>query len=365
MKFAWNHRAKVIAVAAMAWLLGLVATVLLKPPQGALSSDATGPEALLAVQSIVLLTIAVALGTVAMVRWAEKQQWPAWMIAAALAAAVAVWTVMWFPGPEDWRCQQPSGVWKIVGDQPGLLDDAKQNMATLGVKPCEYLWKDEGNVEDIWAQDSVAPRRTTVRRWYLAIAPLVGFLILAAGQVSFITRVRAPEEAISPELAAARARLRIFINYRKDDTEDAVDSLYKYLIRYFDPKKIFRDKEGIPGGAEYEKDIMAAVGSSDVFLAVIGPAWLTIKDKEGQRRLDNPSDLLRREIERALETNSVTVMPLLHKTPMPAAADLPTTMTEFAKRQARQLRSEPDLKHDQEQLLVELDRIAQEKASAA
>jgi hypothetical protein len=38
-----------------------------------------------------------------------------------------------------------------------------------------------------------------------------------------------------------------------------------------------------------------------VLLALIGDEWLTITDKAGHRRLDDPGDLVRREIETALD----------------------------------------------------------------
>jgi hypothetical protein len=226
------------------------------------------------------------------------------------------------------------------------------------------LWKSAGNVEEIWSRESVLPRRATVSRLCRPIAALFSCFILAAGQALLIARAMRPEDVIPPEFAAARANLQIFINYRKVDTEDAVDSLYKYLIRYFNPANIFRDKEDIPGGAEYEKKIMAALEASDVMLAVVGPNWLLIADANG-RRLDDPTDLLRRELERALPRETLTLLPLLHNTTMPKTSDLPETMAGFAARQARQLRSEPDLKHDQARLLEELDRIALAKARRA
>lgn len=346
------------------WLCGAVVAISLKPPQGSLSSEPTGPEGWLAVQSIFLLTVAIAVVAVGMVQWADTRHFRVWLIASAVTGGSVVWlTITFFDRISAWHCPQKSGVWKIVGDPSALRDDAKQNMAKLGVaNPCAYLWQSGGNVEEIWMVESVLPRRITISRLYRPIAALFSCLILSAGHAWLIKRAARPKHLIPPALVAARANLRIFINYRKRDTEDAVDSLYNYLIRYFDPGNIFRDKEGIPAGSKYEEKIMAALEASDVFLAVIGPGWLTMTNEEGCRRVEEASDLLRREIERALEKEGMTVIPLLHNTAMPEASELPATLAALAQQQARPLRSEPDLKHDQARLLETLDATALAKA---
>jgi hypothetical protein len=45
---------------------------------------------------------------------------------------------------------------------------------------------------------------------------------------------------------------------------------------------------------------MAAVAGCDVLLAVIGPNWLETPDEGGRRRLDDPDDYVRVEVETAL-----------------------------------------------------------------
>ncbi len=56
--------------------------------------------------------------------------------------------------------------------------------------------------------------------------------------------------------------------------------------------------------------ISSAVGSCDVLLALIGDQWLTLTDSHGRRRLDDPDDFVRLEIEAALERN-VRIIPIL------------------------------------------------------
>ena len=57
-------------------------------------------------------------------------------------------------------------------------------------------------------------------------------------------------------------------------------------------------------------------------LALIGRRWLTITDEDGRRRLDNPSDFVRLEIEAAI-TRNVRIIPILvDGARMPRADDL-------------------------------------------
>jgi hypothetical protein len=54
-------------------------------------------------------------------------------------------------------------------------------------------------------------------------------------------------------------------------------------------------------------------------VVVIGPQWLNATDAEGNRRLDQPDDWVRREIETALR-REILILPLLvNNTPQPAA----------------------------------------------
>ena len=83
--------------------------------------------------------------------------------------------------------------------------------------------------------------------------------------------------------------------------------------------------------------ITSAVGSCDVLLTLIGNEWLTITDADGQRRLDDPDDFVRLEIEAAL-TRNVRVIPILVEgAQMPRADELPDSLAKLVRRQALEL----------------------------
>ena len=77
--------------------------------------------------------------------------------------------------------------------------------------------------------------------------------------------------------------------------------------------------------------------NSEAVLVLIGNQWLDSKDKEGNRRLDNPHDYVRFEVETALGKN-ITVIPiLLQGTNMPSASVLPDTLYDLSRRNAIRL----------------------------
>jgi tetratricopeptide (TPR) repeat protein len=127
---------------------------------------------------------------------------------------------------------------------------------------------------------------------------------------------------------------RIFISYRRQETAWPARQLYDVLVEHFPAEQVFKDVDNIDPGDEFVERITTAVESCDVLLALIGPNWLTITNKKGQRRLDDPEDYVRIEIETAL-TRKIRVIPILvDDAQMPGADELPATLAPLVYRQA-------------------------------
>jgi hypothetical protein len=127
---------------------------------------------------------------------------------------------------------------------------------------------------------------------------------------------------------------RIFISYRRQETAWPAGRLYDVLVEHFPGQQVFKDVDNIDPGDEFVERIKAAVGSCDVLLALIGPQWLTMTDEDGQRRLDNPEDYVRLEIETAL-TRKIRVIPILvDEARIPRANELPATLAPLVRRNA-------------------------------
>ena len=129
----------------------------------------------------------------------------------------------------------------------------------------------------------------------------------------------------------------IFISYRRDDAAGWAGRLSADLREGLRGAAVFMDIDAIPPGVPYDDYIAQAVGSCDVLIALIGPHWLTVTDKAGRRRLDDPADLTRLEILAALQRNIRVIPALVGGAEMPAADELPDALKPLGRRQAYEL----------------------------
>lgn len=91
---------------------------------------------------------------------------------------------------------------------------------------------------------------------------------------------------------------------------------------------------------DFVEQIQNAVQSCDVLIAVIGKNWVNMQDEEGHRRLDNPNDFVRVEIQEALERNIPVVPLLVGGAGMPKARDLPDPIAKLTRRHAMKMSDE-------------------------
>jgi tetratricopeptide (TPR) repeat protein len=127
---------------------------------------------------------------------------------------------------------------------------------------------------------------------------------------------------------------RIFISYRHQETAWPARQLYEVLVEHFSAERVFKDVDNIEPGDDFVERITSAVASCEVLLALIGRQWLTVTNKKGQRRLDDPEDYVRVEIETAL-TRRIRVIPILvDDARMPSVEELPPALAPLARRNA-------------------------------
>ena len=150
---------------------------------------------------------------------------------------------------------------------------------------------------------------------------------------------------------------QIFLSYRRSDNGYAVQSLSEKLQQHFGEDSVFLDVDTIPLGVDFRESIGNAVGQCDVLIAIIGDEWIRAVDERGNRRLDDPSDFVRIEIESALKRKIPVIPVLVDKAEMPSKNDLPPSIQSIVFRNATELRAGRDLRQHFEQLIKGLESI--------
>jgi TIR domain len=130
----------------------------------------------------------------------------------------------------------------------------------------------------------------------------------------------------------------IFINYRRDDSTATAGRLHDRLAQTFGRKNLFMDVDHIPPGVDYVNHLNRQVAACDVFVAVIGPNWLDVRNEKGDRRLDAPDDFVTIEIAAALARDIRVIPVLVDGARLPKVGDLPEPLKPLARRQAIELR---------------------------
>lgn len=158
--------------------------------------------------------------------------------------------------------------------------------------------------------------------------------------------------------------VRVFISYRRDDASAYAGRLYDTMAARLGEENVFMDVDTISPGSDFYEAIDEAIASCDVVIALVGRHWLSAMDAIGQRRLDDPEDVLRVELERALAHELVIIPARVQDAEFPSAEDLPDSLAPLARRQAIELR-DTAWRDDVARLVRSLDRIAAERALEA
>jgi hypothetical protein len=161
---------------------------------------------------------------------------------------------------------------------------------------------------------------------------------------------------------------KIFINYRRGDDPGSAQALFARLEQAFPPEQLFMDVDNIEPGLDFVKVLKDQVAQCDVLIAVIGRGWIDTRDEVGARRLDNPADFVRIEIESALAQDKRVIPVLVGEARMPRTDELPEGMKPLATRNAVRLTHER-FRADAQGLIKALERAlgeieAQRRAQA-
>ncbi len=115
--------------------------------------------------------------------------------------------------------------------------------------------------------------------------------------------------------------------------------MYDRLVEKIPSEQIFMDVDAVEPGMDFRKSIDEAISKSAALLAIVGNEWLDVTDPAtGNRRLDQPNDFVRLEIEAALKHDIRVIPVLVDDAGMPPEDKLPESIRPFAYRNAVGLR---------------------------
>jgi protein-tyrosine-phosphatase len=151
---------------------------------------------------------------------------------------------------------------------------------------------------------------------------------------------------------------KVFISYRRQDAAGHAGRVRDRLATEFGANLLFMDVDGIPAGVNFVKALHKELAKCGVLLAVIGPDWLKVRDKDGKRRLENPNDFVRVEIAAALQRNIPVIPILLDGVKVPKENQLPEDLQELSTRNGFDVRH-ASFHHDMDRLVQSLkDQLA-------
>lgn len=156
------------------------------------------------------------------------------------------------------------------------------------------------------------------------------------------------------ELMTATTEQRIFISYRRSDCQSQANGLNDGLRHRMPNARVFMDIDSIPIGADFEEHIRGEIEQCHVALILIGDNWLDARPGTDVRRIDEANDFVRLEVESALKSKHLRVIPVLVEgAQMPTAEELPKSIQRLARLNAFELsdhRWSTDIEHLTRQL---------------
>src|SRR5579871_880817 len=136
-------------------------------------------------------------------------------------------------------------------------------------------------------------------------------------------------------MASGEQDFSVFLSYRREDTP-----LHALLLRESLEARlgcrVFMDVASLTPGDDFVNVIEDILTRCRVLLAIIGPGWISASNHHG-RRLDDPGDFVRVEIETALDRGIAVIPVLVDGAVMPTGGDLPEGLSRLVRKEALSL----------------------------
>jgi hypothetical protein len=150
-------------------------------------------------------------------------------------------------------------------------------------------------------------------------------------------------------------KTQVFLNYRVADEPFGAAMLDIALSERFGTAAVFLASKSIPLGSAWEEEMFAAVAESTAVLVLMGRNWLDARGKDGSRRIEDPTDYVRREILLAMKLGKNVIPVRLNVPRLTDAALLPDELAGLLLRQ--------DIEVRYRAAKIDMDRLADKLTS--
>jgi hypothetical protein len=156
--------------------------------------------------------------------------------------------------------------------------------------------------------------------------------------------------------AGGPPRNKIFLSYRRSDTQMIAGRVYDRLEAAFGKGRVFYDVDAIPLGVDFRSHIRHSILQCYCLVALIGADWIGASSVSAPRISDH-TDFVRAEIELAINANIRIVPLLVGSARMPSPAEVPQSLVDFCYLNAARIDVGPDFHSNMDRIVKALQQV--------
>lgn len=157
---------------------------------------------------------------------------------------------------------------------------------------------------------------------------------------------------------------RIALSYRRADSAAIAGRIFDRLTQHYGANSIFMDIDSIPFGMDFRSHIRKTLLDTDIVVVIVGRAWRGLRP-DGSARIEQESDVVRIEVETALQRGVPVIPVLVDGATMPTSSELPPSLLDFSFRNAAEVDAGRDFHPHVDRLIRSMDRLLEMKVEAA
>ena len=137
-----------------------------------------------------------------------------------------------------------------------------------------------------------------------------------------------------------------FVAYRYYDAPHMSDQISLWLFQHYQQVNVTRGYDALPLNAYDSAPLLHSLRASNTLFVIVGPRWLEARNEVGQRRIDQPTDLVHAAIAIALRERKLIIPILVEGAQMPPVGALPPDIAAFSYQQAKTIHGPSSLAAD-------------------